>query len=121
MKYMNNSQDQVLKSVTRTSIGRVRRRMTKSSESRSQGAPKQVRPHRFDQPCSCICIRSLTAAPRREVVPYTSLGYVESNQVAQVEIKEQSLIRFTMKNGITAQSRIPYFDEDLLHLEKAGS
>ncbi|NLZ77104.1 MAG: ATP-dependent zinc metalloprotease FtsH, partial [Spirochaetales bacterium] len=54
-----------------------------------------------------------------QVVPYTSfLGYVESNQVAQVEIKEQSLIRFTMKNGLTAQSRIPYFDEDLLSLLK---
>jgi cell division protease FtsH len=55
------------------------------------------------------------SARGEQVVPYTSfLGYVESNQVAQVEIKEQSLIRFTMKNGITAQSRIPYFDEDLL-------
>ncbi|HOE89356.1 MAG TPA: ATP-dependent zinc metalloprotease FtsH [Sphaerochaeta sp.] len=54
-----------------------------------------------------------------QVVPYTSfLAYVESNQVAQVEIKEQSQIRFTMKNGLSAQSRIPYFDEDLLSILK---
>ncbi len=52
-------------------------------------------------------------------LPYTTfLSYVESGQVVQVEIKEQSLIRFMLKNGITAQSRIPYFDEDLLSLLK---
>ena len=48
-------------------------------------------------------------------LPYTTfLAYVESGQVVQVEIKEQSLIRFSLKNGISAQSRIPYFDENLL-------
>lgn len=54
-------------------------------------------------------------AAKDQVVPYTTfLAYVESGQVLQVEIKEQSLIRFSLKNGITAQSRIPYFDENLL-------
>ncbi len=48
-------------------------------------------------------------------VPYTTfLSYVENNQVSQVEIKEQSLIRFVLKNGVNAQTRIPYFDENLL-------
>lgn len=50
-----------------------------------------------------------------QVVPYTTfLGYVDANQVMQVEIKEQSSIRFVLKNGISAQTRIPYFDESLL-------
>lgn len=54
-------------------------------------------------------------AAKDQVVPYTTfLAYVESGQVVQVEIKEQSLIRFSLKNGISAQSRIPYFDENLL-------
>ncbi|MFA6731198.1 MAG: ATP-dependent metallopeptidase FtsH/Yme1/Tma family protein, partial [Sphaerochaeta sp.] len=54
-------------------------------------------------------------AAKDQVVPYTTfLAYVDSGQVVQVEIKEQSLIRFSLKNGITAQSRIPYFDENLL-------
>ncbi len=54
-------------------------------------------------------------AAKDQVVPYTTfLAYVDSGQVVQVEIKEQSLIRFSLKNGITAQARIPYFDEDLL-------
>jgi cell division protease FtsH len=50
-----------------------------------------------------------------QVVSYTAfLSYVQSNQVTQVEIKEQSLVRFTLKNGINAQARIPYFDDSLL-------
>ncbi len=48
-------------------------------------------------------------------VPYTTfISYVEANQVSQVEIKEQSQVRFVLKNGIAAQTRIPYFDETLL-------
>lgn len=50
-----------------------------------------------------------------QVVPYTTfLTYVDSSQVTQVEIKEQSQIRFVLKNGLTAQTRIPYFDDTLL-------
>lgn len=57
-----------------------------------------------------------SAAGRGEQsVPYTTfISYVEANQVAQVEIKEQSQVRFVLKNGIAAQTRIPYFDESLL-------
>ncbi|ADY13757.1 ATP-dependent zinc metalloprotease FtsH [Sphaerochaeta globosa] len=55
-----------------------------------------------------------------QVVPYTTFtGYVDANQVMQVEIKEQSLIRFVLKNGLSAQTRIPYFDESLLPSLKA--
>ncbi|NLA98028.1 MAG: ATP-dependent metallopeptidase FtsH/Yme1/Tma family protein [Spirochaetales bacterium] len=55
------------------------------------------------------------AGVKDQVVPYTTfIGYVDANQVMQVEIKEQSLIRFVLKNGISAQTRIPYFDESLL-------
>ncbi|MGE4453433.1 MAG: ATP-dependent zinc metalloprotease FtsH [Sphaerochaeta sp.] len=56
-----------------------------------------------------------SAAAAEQSVPYTTfISYVESGQVTQVEIKEQSLIRFSLKNGLTAQTRIPYFDETLL-------
>lgn len=55
------------------------------------------------------------AGAKDQVVPYTTfIGYVDANQVMQVEIKEQSLIRFVLKNGLSAQTRIPYFDESLL-------
>ena len=47
-------------------------------------------------------------------VPYTTfISYVEANQVSQVEIKEQSQVRFVLKNGIAAQTR-SHFDETLL-------
>ncbi len=60
------------------------------------------------------------AGAKDQVVPYTTFtGYVDANQVMQVEIKEQSLIRFVLKNGISAQTRIPYFDESLLPSLKA--
>lgn len=56
-----------------------------------------------------------SAAGAEQSVPYTTfISYVDSGQVTQVEIKEQSLIRFALKNGLTAQTRIPYFDETLL-------
>lgn len=55
-----------------------------------------------------------------QVVPYTTfISYVEADQVSSVEIKEQSQIRFVLKNGIAAQTRIPYFDETLLENLKA--
>ncbi len=57
-----------------------------------------------------------SAGSGAQSVPYTTfLSYVDSAQVTQVEIKEQSLINFTLKNGLTAQTRIPYFDDTLLN------
>ncbi|MFA5446676.1 MAG: ATP-dependent zinc metalloprotease FtsH [Sphaerochaeta sp.] len=56
-----------------------------------------------------------SAGGRDQAVPYTTfISYVDANQVAQVEIKEQSQVRFVLRNGIAAQTRIPYFDESLL-------
>lgn len=53
-------------------------------------------------------------------VPYTTfLSYVESGQVASAEIKEQSLITFDLRNGESARTRIPYFDEELVSTLKA--
>ena len=35
-----------------------------------------------------------------QTVPYTTfISYVEANQVAQVEIKEQSQVHFVLRNG----------------------
>ncbi len=68
-------------------------------------------------PCNSICLYVFfdSAAGAEQSVPYTTfISYVDSGQVTQVEIKEQSLIRFALKNGLTAQTRIPYFDETLL-------
>jgi cell division protease FtsH len=61
-----------------------------------------------------------TANAKDQVVPYTTfLSYVDSNQVTKVEIKEQTQIHFSLENGITAQTRIPYFDDGLLTTLKA--
>ena len=118
MKYMNNSQDQDPEKRDPNQYWQGPKKDDKNPLNRGPKVPQ----NRF----ALIALISLAlvfayvlfdggSARGEQVVPYTSfLGYVESNQVAQVEIKEQSLIRFTMKNGITAQSRIPYFDEDLL-------
>ena len=118
MKYMNNSQDQGPEKRDPNQYWQGPKKDDKNPLNRGPKVPQ----NRF----ALIALISLAlvfayvlfdggSARGEQVVPYTSfLGYVESNQVAQVEIKEQSLIRFTMKNGITAQSRIPYFDEDLL-------
>ncbi len=55
-----------------------------------------------------------------QVVPYTTfISYVNAGEVTSVEIKEQSQIHFVMRNGITARTRIPYFDETLLETLKA--
>ncbi|HZJ88007.1 MAG TPA: ATP-dependent zinc metalloprotease FtsH [Sphaerochaeta sp.] len=60
-----------------------------------------------------------SAGARDQAVPYTTfISYVEANQVVQVEIKEQSQVRFVLRNGLTAQTRIPYFDESLLPMLK---
>ncbi|NLK14042.1 MAG: ATP-dependent metallopeptidase FtsH/Yme1/Tma family protein [Spirochaetales bacterium] len=118
MKYMNNSQDQGPEKRDPNQYWQGPKKDDKNPLNRGPKVPQ----NRF----ALIALISLAlvfayvlfdggSARGEQVVPYTSfLGYVESNQVAQVEIKEQSLIRFTMKNGTTAQSRIPYFDEDLL-------
>lgn len=48
-------------------------------------------------------------------VPYTNfLKYVENGQVISVEIQENSLIKFTLVNSMSAKTRIPYFDDTLL-------
>lgn len=48
-------------------------------------------------------------------VPYsTFLDYVEAGQVAAVEIQDRSVIRFVLRNNITATTRIPYDDADLM-------
>lgn len=61
-----------------------------------------------------------SASATDQVVPYTTfISYVDSDQVSSVEIKEQSQIKFSLKNGITAQTRIPYFDDGLLQSLKA--
>ena len=61
---------------------------------------------------------SATAA--EQVVPYTTfISYVNAGEVISVEIKEQSQISFVLRNGITAKTRIPYFDESLLETLKS--
>ena len=53
-------------------------------------------------------------------VPYTTfLKLVESNQVSASEIKEQSQINFSLTDGTTAKTRIPYFDDSLITTLKA--
>lgn len=55
-----------------------------------------------------------------QVVPYTTfISYVNAGEVTSVEIVEQSQINFVMRNGVTAKSRIPYFDDSLLETLKA--
>ncbi|MFA5698495.1 MAG: ATP-dependent zinc metalloprotease FtsH [Sphaerochaeta sp.] len=125
MKYMNNSQDQGPEKRDPNQYWQGPKKDDNNPLNRGPKLPK----NRF----ALIALISLAlvfayvlfdggAARGEQVVPYTAfLSYVENNQVAQVEIKEQSLIRFTLKNGLTAQSRIPYFDEDLLStLKKQG-
>jgi len=61
-----------------------------------------------------------SASAAEQVVPYTTfISYVNSGEVTSVEIKEQSQINFVLRNGITAKTRIPYFDESLLDTLKA--
>ncbi len=54
-----------------------------------------------------------------QVVPYTTfISYVNSGEVISAEIKEQSQINFVLRNGVTAKTRIPYFDDTLLETLK---
>ena len=56
-----------------------------------------------------------SAGSADQVVPYTTfISYVNAGEVTTVEIKEQSQINFVLRNGITAKTRIPYFDDSLL-------
>jgi cell division protease FtsH len=53
-------------------------------------------------------------------VPYSAfIEYVESNQVNAVEIQDNQLITFTLRNSMSATSRIPYSDETLMETLKA--
>ncbi len=55
-------------------------------------------------------------------VPYTSfMKYVEAGQVSSAEIVESSQIKFTLVNGVSAKTRIPYFDEKLLPALEASN
>ena len=48
-------------------------------------------------------------------VPYSAfMSYVEAGQVSTVEIEDRNLIRFSLKNNITAMTRIPYEDVKLM-------
>ena len=50
-------------------------------------------------------------------VPYSSfIEYVENNQVYAVEIEDESLITFSLRNNMSAMTRIPYADESLMDL-----
>lgn len=52
-------------------------------------------------------------------VPYSSfIEYVENNQVYAVEIEDESLITFSLRNNMSAMTRIPYADESLMDLLK---
>ena len=52
-------------------------------------------------------------------VPYSSfLSYVEANQVAAVEIQDKDTITFALKNNMTATTRIPYDDANLMETLK---
>ncbi|NBK21045.1 MAG: hypothetical protein EOM68_03355 [Spirochaetia bacterium] len=61
-----------------------------------------------------------SATTADQAVPYTTfIAYVNSGEVTSVEIKEQSQINFVLRNGVTAKTRIPYFDDSLLETLKA--
>nr|WP_320127974.1 ATP-dependent metallopeptidase FtsH/Yme1/Tma family protein [uncultured Sphaerochaeta sp.] len=63
-----------------------------------------------------------SANTKDQVVPYsTFLSYVDSNKVSKVEIKDQTQIHFSLDSGVTAQTRIPYFDDGLLKALKEHS
>jgi len=48
-------------------------------------------------------------------IPYSAfIAYVEAGQVSAVEIEDQDVIRFSLKNNITAMTRIPYDDTTLM-------
>jgi cell division protease FtsH len=48
-------------------------------------------------------------------IPYSAfIAYVEAGQVSAVEIEDRDVIRFSLKNNITAMTRIPYDDTTLM-------
>ncbi len=48
-------------------------------------------------------------------VPYSAfIRYVESGQVNAVEIQDRNLITFSLRNNVTATTRIPYDDDTLM-------
>ena len=47
------------------------------------------------------------------------LSVVDSGQVASVQIKDESVVNFTLNNGTEATARIPYYDSTLLDKLKA--
>lgn len=48
-------------------------------------------------------------------IPYSAfIAYVEAGQVSAVEIEDQDVIRFSLKNNIMAMTRIPYDDTTLM-------
>jgi len=48
-------------------------------------------------------------------VPYSSfIDYVEAGQVSAVEIEDGDVIRFSLRNQLTALTRIPYADDTLM-------
>jgi len=60
-----------------------------------------------------------SATIAEQVVPYTTfISYVDAGEVISVDIKEQSQIVFGLRNGVTAKTRIPYFDDSLLETLK---
>jgi cell division protease FtsH len=55
-------------------------------------------------------------------VPYSSfISYVESNQVSAVEIQDKNTITFALRNNMTAKTKIPYQDDDLLSTLKRNN
>ncbi|MFA7671910.1 MAG: ATP-dependent metallopeptidase FtsH/Yme1/Tma family protein, partial [Sphaerochaetaceae bacterium] len=52
-------------------------------------------------------------------VPYsTFINYVESNQVSAVEIQDKNIITFALRNNLTAKTKIPYQDNNLMETLK---
>jgi len=55
-------------------------------------------------------------------VPYSAfLEYVESKQVNSVEIQDERFITFNLRNSMSATTRIPYDDDNLMDILKANN
>ncbi len=55
-------------------------------------------------------------------VPYSAfIQYVESNQVNSVEIKDERFITFNLRNSMSATTRIPYEDDQLMETLKKNN
>jgi len=58
---------------------------------------------------------SESSALTSQEVPYSAfINYVEANQVNAVEIQDEGLITFSLRNNVTATTRIPYDDNSLM-------